>query len=149
MGGYLTWSAGRKGGEVTLERYVPARILGRVKGWVEKYGAWSVAVAAILPPPIPLTPFLVAGGALKMTRLRFMLSYAGARIVRYGLLAWLGITYGRHIVRVWQHNLDGWSMRILWIYGGLVVAGIAYGVWKYKHHQAQANDPGAPAREMA
>ena len=147
IGGYLTWSAGWKGGEVTLERYVPARILGRVKNWVQKYGAWSVGLSAILPPPIPLTPFLLAAGALKVTRVRFMLFYGAARIVRYGLLAWLGITYGRHIVRVWEHSLDGWSTRILWIYGGLVVIGILYGLWKYKHRAATS--PTAPAQEMA
>jgi len=147
VGAYLTWSTGRKGGEVTLERYVPERILGRVKSWVEKYGAWSVALSAILPPPIPLTPFLLAAGALKVARGRFMLSYGAARIVRYGLLAWLGITYGRHIVRIWEHSLDGWSARILWIYGGLVVAGILYGLWKFKHRAP--NGPSAPAQEMA
>ena len=149
IGGYLTWSAGRKGGEVTLERYVPARILGKVKEWVERYGAWSVALAAILPPPIPLTPFLLAAGALKVTRVRFMLSYGAARMVRYGLLAWLGITYGRHIVRVWQHELDGWSATILWIYGGLVVVGVVYGVWKYKRRRSAKDASGAPAQEMA
>src|ERR1700733_6557346 len=42
IGGYLCWSAGRKGGEVTLERYVPKRYLGRITGWVEQHGAWSV-----------------------------------------------------------------------------------------------------------
>jgi len=148
IGGYLTWSAGWKGGEVTLERYVPERILGRVKSWVQKHGAWSVALSAIMPPPIPLTPFLLAAGALKIDRVRFMLSYGAARIVRYGLLACLGITYGRHIVHVWQHSVDGWSTRILWVYGGLVVIGILYGVWKYKHRSATGNEP-APAREMA
>jgi membrane protein YqaA with SNARE-associated domain len=149
VGGYLTWSAGRKGGEVALERYVPARILGHVKGWVEKYGAWSVALSAILPPPIPLTPFLLAAGALKIPRWRFMLFYGAARMVRYGLLAWLGVTYGRHIVRVWQHELDGWSATILWVYGGLVAAGIAYGIWKYKHRRAQSSGPSAAAQETA
>jgi hypothetical protein len=76
-----------------------------------------------------------------------MLFYGAARIVRYGLLAWLGITYGRHIVRIWEHSLDGWSTRILWIYGGLVMIGILYGLWKYKHRAS--NDSSAPAQEMA
>jgi len=102
-----------------------------------------------LPPPIPLTPFLLAAGALKMTRIRFMLSYGAARMVRYGLLAWLGITYGRHIVRVWQHELDGWSATILWVYGGLVVIGVVYGIWKYKRRRVQSSGPSAPAQEMA
>src|SRR5580698_4964001 len=75
VGGYLTWSAGRKGGEVALERYVPKRFLGKITGWVEKQGAWSVGISAILPPPVPLTPFLLAAGALKVPRGRFLLFY--------------------------------------------------------------------------
>jgi membrane protein YqaA with SNARE-associated domain len=149
VGGYLTWSAGRKGGEVTLERYVPRRILGRIKGWVERYGASSVAMAAILPPPIPLTPFLLAAGALKVPRGRYMLFYGTARAVRYALLGWLGITYGRHIVTVWQRELAGWSTVIMWTYGGLVVLGIGYGVWKYRRGQTPRGNSGTPAQEMA
>jgi len=149
VGGYLTWQAGCKGGEVTLERYVPNRILGRVKGWVEKYGAGSVALAAILPPPIPLTPFLLAAGALKVSLGRFLVSYGFARMVRYGLLAWLGVTYGRHVVRLWQHELAGWTGIILWIYGGLVLAGICFGIWKFRRGRAAGSEGRAPTQEMA
>jgi membrane protein DedA with SNARE-associated domain len=130
VGGYLTWSAGRKGGEVALGRYVPARFLGRISSLVKTHAVWSVALATILPPPVPLTPVLLTAGALGMTRGRFLASYGAARVLRYGFLAWLGITYGRRIVNLWQHKLDHWSAAILWSYIGLVVAGIGYGVWK-------------------
>jgi membrane protein YqaA with SNARE-associated domain len=149
VGGYLCWGAGRKGGEVALERYVPKGLHGKVTEWVKHYGAWSVAVAAILPPPIPLTPFVLAAGALKVSRGRFMVSYSAARTVRYGLLAWLGITYGRHVVRLWERELAGWSTVILWSYAGLVVAGIAYGVWKFRRGRTARREAGSPASEVA
>jgi len=149
VGGYLTWSAGRKGGEVTLERYVPARILGRIKGWVERHGAWSVGVAAILPPPVPLTPFLVAAGALQIPRGRFLLFYGIARTLRYSLLAWLGITYGHLVLRTWTKTLGKWSATILWVYCGLVALGICFGVWKFlKNRQAGKGTP-VPAQGAA
>jgi len=132
IGGYLAWGVGKKGGEKALERYVPKRALGRVTQWVEKRGAWSVAVAAILPPPIPLTPFTLAAGALGVPRNHFLVGFGIARLIRYGLLAWLGITYGRHVVRLWQKELNGWSSIILWVYGSLVAIGILYGLWKFK-----------------
>jgi membrane protein YqaA with SNARE-associated domain len=144
LGGYFAWSAGRKGGEVTLERYIPTRYLRRITGWVQRHGPWSVAVAAILPPPIPLTPFVIAAGALKVTRAKFLIAFAVARSIRYGFLAWLGLTYGRHIVRVWQANLSGWSHIILWSYSGLVLAGILFGIWKYRQN-AQRSAAGQPA----
>jgi membrane protein DedA with SNARE-associated domain len=149
VGGYLTWQAGRKGGEMALKRYVPERFLGRVTGWVEKHGAWSIGVAAILPPPAPLTPFLMAAGALGVPRGSFLFFYGIARAIRYGLLAWLGITYGRHIVGLWQRSLGNWSTTILWIYGGLVMIGIGYGVWKFRKARRSGDHVAVPAQDMA
>jgi len=143
VGGYLTWGAGRKGGKAALARYVPERFLGRITGWVERHGVWSVGLSAILPPPVPLSPFLLAAGALGMERGRFLVSYGTARAVRYGLLAWLGITYGRRIVSLWRHELDGWSSAILWTYVGVVAVGIGYGVWKMKRGKRTRRETGA------
>lgn len=132
VGGYLTWSAGSKGGEVALERYVPKKYLNRINGWVKKHGAWSVALSAILPPPVPLTPFLLAAGALKVPRARFLWAFSVARTARYGLLAWLGVSFGRHFIHEWRQQLETWSSTILWIYAGAMVLGIAFAVWKMR-----------------
>lgn len=149
LGGYLTWSAGRKGGEVTLERYVPQRFLGSVTGWVQKHGAWSVGAAAVLPPPVPLTPFLLAAGALHVPRGRFLLFYGMARTFRYSLLAWLGVTYGHLVIRTWMKSLDRWSATILWVYGGLVVLGIGFGVWKFLRQRRPVDRAPMPAGDVA
>jgi len=149
VGGYMTWSAGRKGGEVALKRYVPERFLGKITGWVEKHGAWSVGLSAILPPPVPLTPFLLAAGALNVPRGRFLVFYGVARTLRYGLLAWLGLTYGHLVVRTWLKSLDHWSSTILWVYGSLIAVGIAFGVWKYKRNRPQRQTAPVPAGDAA
>jgi membrane protein DedA with SNARE-associated domain len=108
-----------------------------------------VGLAAILPPPVPLTPFLLAGGALGVTRGHFLAAYGVARTIRYGLLAWLGITYGRHIVRLWQKQQRDWSTTVLWVYGGLVVLGIGYGVWKFLRGRRAGREAGVPAQDLA
>jgi len=148
VGGYLTWSAGRKGGEVALNRYVPRRLLPQIGGLVKKHGVWSVALATILPPPIPLTPFLLAAGALGMARGPYLVSYGMARAIRYGLLAWLGMTYGRTFLRLWEKELSGWSTPILWTYGALVALGIGYGIWK-TYRRGRPPQAGAPAEDAA
>jgi membrane protein YqaA with SNARE-associated domain len=149
IGGYLTWSAGCKGGQKALERYVPKRVLGRVTGWVEKHGAWSVGLAALLPPPVPLTPFVLAAGALKVTRRSFLVFYGIARAIRYALLGWLAVTYGRHMVRVWQRSLEGAGPIIVWVYVGLVAVGIGYGVWKFRKGRQTEREVADPAGEAA
>jgi membrane protein YqaA with SNARE-associated domain len=135
IGGYLTWSAGKKGGDGMLQRYVPQRFLGPITRWVERHGVLTVCVASILPPPVPLTPFLLSAGALGVPRNPFLASFGVARTIRYGLIAWLGATYGRRVIRVWSQYLAGWSDVILWAFVGLLIAAVVFGLWKYRHDQ--------------
>jgi len=132
LGGYFTWSAGAKGGEPALHRYLPKRYANRMFGWVEKNGTLAVVVSALLPPPFPLMPFLLAAGALGVSRKKFFLSFGIARIVRYTLVAWLAAVYGRAMVRAFRHYLSGWSGPVMWIYLGLMGAAIVYGLWKFR-----------------
>jgi len=141
LGGYLTWATGAKGGEAALHRYLPRRFGRRLSKWVEKSGTVAVTVSALLPPPFPLMPLLLAAGALGVSRKRFLISFSMARTFRYALVAWLAATYGRAVVRAFRHYLAGWSTTFMWVYLGLVVAGILYGLWKFFH---QRREPGLP-----
>lgn len=132
IGGYMTWAAGKKGGEAALSKLGRGRFVRRVQAWVKRNGLLSVTLAALLPPPVPLMPFLLAAGALGLSRARFLISYCTARAVRYGVVAWLGYKYGRQVINFWQNDLKGWSTPILIIYFTLLVGGALYGVWKYR-----------------
>ena len=145
LGGYLTWASGAKGGEAALHRYLPKRFARRLFGWVESNGTLAVITSALLPPPFPLMPFLLAAGALGVSRRKFLISFGMARTFRYSLVAWLAATYGRAMVRAFRHYLSGWSTPLMWIYLGLVVAGILYGVWKFRRQQRPAAAPEAAA----
>ncbi len=145
LGGYLTWSTGKKGGEAMLEKYVPRRFHSRLTGWVRRHGITSVATAAVLPPPIPLMPFLLAAGALGVTRKQFFWAFTCARTVRYGVTAWLGMTYGRHVLRLWSRYLAGWAVVILWVFLGLLAAAILFGIWKYRHDRRMGKYPSSVA----
>jgi membrane protein YqaA with SNARE-associated domain len=130
VGGYATWNLGRRGGEAALRRYVPARLLSRVVGWVERHRILAVFLPAVLPPPIPLLPFALASGALGVSRRRFLVVYSAARTLRYSLIAWLGVVYGRHAIRLWSGALQKWSAPLIYVFAGLLVAGICFGIWK-------------------
>lgn len=130
VGGYTTWSLGHRGGEAALHRYVPARLLKRVTGWVERHRILAVFLPAVLPPPIPLTPFALAAGALGVSRRRFMAVYGAARTLRYSLVAWIGVAYGRHAIRVWSAALQKWSTPLICVFAALFVAGTCFGIWK-------------------
>lgn len=149
LGGYITWSVGRRGGETALQRHVPARILKLVVGWVEHHPVLAVFLPAVLPPPIPLSPFVLASGALGVSRNRFLVVFGTARSLRYSLITWLGVVYGRHVIRLWSGTLQRWSGPILWVFGAMLVAGMCIGLWKVrslrKHNVTPKQKVGAKA----
>jgi membrane protein YqaA with SNARE-associated domain len=146
VGGYLTWKAGQKGGEAMLDRYVSKRNHTRIKRWVKGHGIRTVALAALLPPPIPLLPFLLAAGAIGVTRRQLLIALGTARSIRYGAEAALAIIYGHRILRWADRYLAGWSNVILYTFLSLVAAGVLFGFWKYKHDQHTSASNNHPAK---
>jgi membrane protein YqaA with SNARE-associated domain len=145
VGGYLTWTLGKKSGEAALERWVPARILQRIVGWVRRHPILAVFLPPILPPPIPLAPFLLAAGALGVSRRAFLLTFGSARTVRYALVAWLAVRYGRHIIRLWAGTLERWQMPLLFIFITVIVVGLGMGFWKLRSPGRAGNRQAAAA----
>ena len=86
---------------------------------------------ALLPPPVPYSPFLIVAGALKYPKRNFLAAVGLARAIRYGLLAWLGSMYSKQIFGFFQH----YYRPMLWIVVSFsVIGGIAalYWTWKRK-----------------
>ncbi len=133
IGGYSSYHAGRVGGVRVLQRYVSARYLKRITKWTEDHSILAISLPAILPPPMPLTPFVLAAGALKMSLNRFMVSFTLSRAVRHGLCAWLGMHYGRIIVRTWNRFYARWDNTMFAVICVLIVITIGlplYTMWK-------------------
>jgi membrane protein YqaA with SNARE-associated domain len=99
FGGYVTYHLAQKGGKEALERKLSKRTADKVSKKFERWGFGAVAIPALLPPPFPIVPFLVAAGAMQYPRKKFLAALALGRGVRFTLFAFLGAQYGRHIVR--------------------------------------------------
>lgn len=100
VGAAATFWIGRTVGEKGLSRFVPERQLERVRTKVRDRGAIALAIPALLPPPFPLTPFILVCGALDVSRTRFFATLGIVRLLRFGLEAGLARIYGTGIVRV-------------------------------------------------
>jgi membrane protein YqaA with SNARE-associated domain len=133
IGGYFTWSAGKRGGAAMLKRHASEHLLQSIERWIKRNGTLTVAVASVLPPPLPLMPFLLSAGALGVSRTRYMITLGAARAVRYGLIAWLGATYGRAMVDEWAKYLAGWGETVIWSFVGLLIVLALFGAWKYRY----------------
>lgn len=93
-----TYWVGRKAGEKGLERFVNPRRLKRVKARVDR-GVFVVAGLALIPPPFPFTPFVLASGAFGMNPWSFFGALAAVRAFRFGVEAALAAHYGAGILR--------------------------------------------------
>ena len=98
LGGFVTYRLARKGGKESLARKVSAKTLKRVYGMFERWGFAAIAIPALLPPPMPLVPFVLAAGAMQYSVNKFLLAMTLGRIVRYLVLAYLAARYGRKML---------------------------------------------------
>jgi membrane protein YqaA with SNARE-associated domain len=130
IGGYFSHLVGQRGGMAFLEKRVPPRIFKRVCHWMETHAILSVALPAILPPPMPLSPFVLAAGALKMSRKKFMIAFTVSRAIRHLIAAWLGIHYGRHIIRLWNGLSAKYATPILIVIWVGIAISCAFAFWQ-------------------
>jgi membrane protein YqaA with SNARE-associated domain len=100
LGGFVTFRISRKSGKETLKRKFPRANMEKVSGIFEKWGFASVAIAALLPPPAPMTPFVIVAGAMQYPTKKFLAALALGRAIRYTALALLAARYGGRIIRV-------------------------------------------------
>lgn len=98
LGGYITYSLARKGGKEALERKLSKKSAARVCQRFERWGFGAVAVPALLPPPFPFVPFLLAAGALQYSRKKFLAALTLGRGIRFTIVAALGAAYGKQVV---------------------------------------------------
>ncbi len=99
IGGYITYALAREGGKEAMERKLSKKKATQVSQVFEKWGFFAVVVPALLPPPFPFVPFLVAAGAMQYPKKKFLGALAVGRGIRYSIVAGLGFLYGSHILR--------------------------------------------------
>lgn len=122
LGGYLSYRLGRKGGEEALSRKLSKRKVERVRRAFERWGFATILVPALLPPPMPLGPFLLGAGALSYPTAKFLATLAVGRALRFTLIAYLASIYGQRVFRFLSRHYT----EILWAL--ITLAGLA-GAW--------------------
>jgi membrane protein YqaA with SNARE-associated domain len=98
VGGFVTYRLAQKGGKETLVRRFPPQKLKRAYDLFGRWGFGAIALPALLPPPLPMVPFLLAAGSMQYPLRKFLLALTLGRMVRYTLLAFLAARYGRQIL---------------------------------------------------
>ncbi len=148
IGGYLSHQAGQRGGMAFIEKRISPRAYKPICDWMESHAILSIALPAILPPPMPLSPFVLAAGALHMSRRKFMTTFTISRGLRHALAAWLGLHYGRHILNIWNSFSAHYATPILIALWAIIILSAGLALRKlYKTSRAIATHPASLTTE--
>ena len=127
-GGYVTYRLARGEGKGRLGRRLTRSQMQKVRTIFDKWGFGAIVVPALLPPPLPMVPFLIAAGATQYPRNKFLAALFLGRTVRYTVLAFLAALYGRQILTLISRHTHA----IVWTVVALVVLWIALTIVRTK-----------------
>jgi membrane protein DedA with SNARE-associated domain len=133
IGGYVTYHLARRQGKSAMEHRISRRRMNKVTKAFEKWGFGAVLVPAILPPPSPMVPFLIAAGAMQYSRNKFLIALSIGRGIRFTILAYLGAIYGRWIITA----ITSHAKPILITFISVSVALSLYILFRYKKSKAR------------
>jgi membrane protein YqaA with SNARE-associated domain len=142
-GGYITYSLARKGGKQAMELKLSKKRAAKVYKRFERWGFTAIAVPALLPPPFPFVPFLVAAGSMQYSRKKFLGALTLGRGIRYTIVAALGDIYGKQIVRFFTQYYEPALVILI----GLAVAGGMLTMIQYVRYKR--NEPPGAVRSVA
>lgn len=100
MGVYLLDLVCRKGGEEGLKRLIKPGRLEALKQRMRKHAALIVIISCLAPPPFPFGVYIAAASALQYPKPRLLALVFGARAIRFALVGWAAIYFGRGILKI-------------------------------------------------
>jgi membrane protein YqaA with SNARE-associated domain len=128
IGGFVTYRLARKGGKEALKRRFPPRRVEKVCEVFARWGFGGIAIPALLPPPVPIVPFLLAAGAMQYPARKFLAALILGRTTRYMILTYLAARYGRQIIAFIAEHGHPLAVGIVVVL--LATAGVVFYFWR-------------------
>lgn len=132
LGGFVTYRLARKGGEKAMEKRLSPKTVKKVVKIFEQRGFAAIAIPALLPPPMPLVPFVLAAGAMQYSVKKFLLAMTVGRIARYMILAYLAARYGRNVLPMLLRDGDSVILGVVGLVAAVVVIYFVFRAMKSK-----------------
>ncbi len=127
IGCAIMYWLGKKSEEKLIEAHVSPERFQRMRATVARRGPFMLALPGIIPPPFPFSPWVMAAGALKVPRNRFLIALAGFRALRFGAEGVLAIFVGRRVV-AWLRT--PWFEDLIKFLVVVAVAASAYSIYR-------------------
>ena len=121
LGCLLLYTILQRGGLALLHRRFKLEHVQRVERAYARFGILTLAIPALLPPPLPFKIFVATAGALQFPRRRFLLTIIVARSLRYYTEGTLAVFYGERVLRFSKDN----GLLIISVVTALCLLGLA------------------------
>jgi membrane protein DedA with SNARE-associated domain len=148
VGGYLTYRVSEKGGQETFEKKIRKERAEKLYEAFDKHGFMTVFTGAILPPPFPFTPVLMAAGVMQYPRKKFVSALAAGRAIRFFVAAFLARAYGQRMINFFSLYYHP----VMYVLIALaIIAGIGaaiYFIWYRPKAQQEERERGEPVQEF-
>jgi membrane protein YqaA with SNARE-associated domain len=147
VGAYGGFMLGCKEGKEALEKKISKSRAEKVYKKFDKGGFWTLFIAALLPPPVPFSPFPIAAGALNYSRRNLVLAVGSARGIRYFGLAFLARSYSKEIFGFFHKYYKPFFWTLI---GLAVLGGVAALIWTWKRkREHKPVIPGAKPKDTS
>ena len=100
----------RKGGKEGLKRLVKPKLLAYLNRQMEQHAAAALVVFCLAPPPFPFGASIAVASAFQFPRPRLLVLVFVARAVRFSVVGWTAIYFGRRILRIANSTGFMWTI---------------------------------------
>lgn len=131
--------------EKGVERKLAGHQFKFVESNIRKNAGWVIAVSALIPPPFPFTPVIVAAAVSGYPLKKLLAVVAGARLVRFGTVGGLAIVFGKSILSLAQSAVLEYAVIALIV---IAVGASAFSIYKWvkgSRPSARSSHAGATA----
>jgi membrane protein YqaA with SNARE-associated domain len=128
IGAFLLAIVARKLGEQGIRRIAGDKKYDKLRRRVGSRSGIAVALAALAPPPFPFTSVIAAVSAVDYPVWRIVVINFVARGVRFLVLAFLALRFGKGVIAVAKSKPFEWGVVV---FIALCILGSAFSIWKW------------------
>jgi len=148
LGGYLTYQISERGGQQTFEKKLGKTRAEKLHKRFEKHGFVTVFGGAILPPPFPFTPVLMAAGTMQYPWKKFLSALTAGRAVRFFIAAYLAREYGQRMINFFSRYYKPMEQALIALAIVAALGAAIYFIWYRPKAQRAERERGEQVQEF-
>ena len=125
LGSLILFYMARRAGRVMLEKKASKTGVEKMHRQIDRFGALVLVIPTMVPLPLPMKLFVIAGGVFQMKVGQFLAVVVFARCVRYFGEAFVAIRYGDQTANFLKENA------VAAVIGTILLIAVFYGINKW------------------